>query len=208
LTFEARSVLYRTLVELYINLKEAPVPAIATITKELSPAAEHNAPNFIPLARSLGYHLRELSESFTAAVDVKAQAHGISINQWRYLRELLEKDGLSSGELTRRAGRQGPSTVVAVRSLERAGLVRTEGSRSDRRKSHVFLTAKGRRVAAKISPLVQTVQAMAVAGLSAEEIRLLKNLIVRIQRNVDANTRTRNLWAVWRTDLLAREVGA
>ena len=72
-----------------------------------APAPARGPADFISLARSLGYHLRELSESITAAVDIKAQAHGISINQWRYLRELLEKDGLSIGDLTRRAGRQG-----------------------------------------------------------------------------------------------------
>ena len=41
--------------------------------------------------------------------------------QWRYLRELWEEDGLSSGELTRRVGRQGPTTVVAVQLLGARG---------------------------------------------------------------------------------------
>src|SRR5947209_5244165 len=88
-----------------------------------------SAPNLVTLARSLGYHVRELSETWQDAMDAAAQAHGISLTQWRYLRELWETDRLSNSELTMRVGRQGPTTVVAVRSLERAGLVRIEKSR-------------------------------------------------------------------------------
>jgi DNA-binding MarR family transcriptional regulator len=161
----------------------------------------------IPLARSIGYHLRELSESLTAAMDREADATGITISQWRYLRELLEEDGLSSGELTRRVGRQGPTTVVAVQSLERAGLVTLTKSDHDRRKSYVHLTAQGRVLAGSIPPLVRKVADIALFGLSKDEVRSFKRLMVRMQRNLDANTRNRNSWAAWRTELLAEEVG-
>ena len=143
------------------------------------------APNFVPLARSLGYHVRELSESWQDAMDAAAQAHGISLTQWRYLRELWETDRLSTGELTTRVGRQGPTTVVAVRSLERAGLVRIEKSWHDRRKTYVRLTARGRRLAEVMSPVIQAVNEAAVAELTADETRLFKQLIVKIQRRLD-----------------------
>lgn len=177
-------------------------PSRAKRTEAVLPAAE-----IIPLARSVGYHLRELSESMTAAMDREADASGITISQWRYLRELLEEDGLSSGELTRRVGRQGPTTVVAVQGLERAGLVTLAKSEHDRRKSYVFLTERGRALAASIPPLVRKVADMALFGLTEEEVLTFKRLIVRIQRNLDANTRNRNSWSEWRTEQLAQEVG-
>lgn len=177
-------------------------PRRAKRAEAVLPAAE-----IIPLARSVGYHLRELSESLTAAMDREADASGITISQWRYLRELLEEDGLSSGELTRRVGRQGPTTVVAVQGLERAGLVTLAKSEHDRRKSYVFLTERGRALAASIPPLVRKVADMALFGLTEEEVLTFKRLIVRIQRNLDANTRNRNSWSEWRTEQLAQEVG-
>jgi MarR family transcriptional regulator, transcriptional regulator for hemolysin len=170
--------------------------------------AREAASGLYPLARSLGYHVRELSESWQAAMDAEAEKYGISLTQWRYLRELWEEDGLTSGELTRRVGRQGPTTVVAVKSMERAGLVRVEKSDHDRRKSYVRLTARGRRLATMMSPVIQRINDLAVADLSASELRLLKQLVVRIQRKLDAHGRHRNSWLVWRTDRLAEEAGA
>jgi DNA-binding MarR family transcriptional regulator len=164
-------------------------------------------PTLVPLVRSMGYHVRELSESWTAAMDAAAKAHGISLTQWRYLRELWETDRLSNGELTMRVGRQGPTTVMAVRSLERAGLVRIDKSRHDRRKTFICLTTRGRRLAEIMSPLIQTINEAAVADLTADELQVFKSVLVKIQRKLDRESPSRTSWAILRTDHLAREVG-
>ena len=52
-------------------------------------------------------------------MDQHAAANGVTVGQWRYLRELWEEDGLSTGELTRRVGRQGPTTVGSPFSCSR-----------------------------------------------------------------------------------------
>jgi len=171
-----------------------------------SPQAQADAA-FVPLVRSLGYHIRELSESLMTAMNLAALPHGITLVQWRYLRELWESDGLSAGELTRRVGRQGPTTVVAVQSLERAGFVRVEKDETDRRRTYAYLTARGRQMAEKMSPAIQQINDMAAAGMTADELKVLKRLIVRIQRNVDAHTRHRTSWSLWRTDVLAKDAG-
>jgi DNA-binding MarR family transcriptional regulator len=163
--------------------------------------------DYVPLVRSLGYHTRELSESWTAAVDREANSIGITVSQWRYLRELVEEDGLSHGELTRRAGRQGPTTVVAVRSLAKNNLVELRGSRVDRRRTHVFVTERGREVVAKVGAAVKAVQDIALAGLSAEELAAFSRGLVKIQRNLDRHMRVRNSWTVARTQQLADQIG-
>jgi DNA-binding MarR family transcriptional regulator len=164
-------------------------------------------PGFVPLARSLGYHVRELSESWSAAMDTAAQSHGISLTQWRYLRELWEEDRLTSGELTKRVGREGPTTVVAVRSLERAGLVRMVKSGHDRRKTFICLTAQGRRLAALMTAPIQQINDMAIGALTEDEVKFFKKLVVKMQRTLDANRPSRNSWSIWRTDRLAADVG-
>jgi len=187
------------------------VPNAAVISRKnanrTSPQAQADAA-FVPLVRSLGYHIRELSESLMTAMNLAALPNGITLVQWRYLRELWESDGLSTGELTRRVGRQGPTTVVAVQSLERAGFVRVEKDETDRRRTYAYLTARGRQMAERMSPAIQQVNDIAAAGLSADELKALKRLIVKIQRNVDAHTRHRTSWSLWRTEALAKEVGA
>jgi hypothetical protein len=45
-----------------------------------------------------------------------------------------------------------------------------------------------------------------LADLNEDEIRTFKRLIVRIQRTLDGESRTRNEWAEKRTQRLAEEV--
>ena len=111
------------------------------------------------------------------------------------------------GDLTRRVGRQGPTTVVAVQLLEKAGLVTVAKSAEDRRKSLVRLTPRGKRLAETMSPLIRDVNERAMADLSDAEIRTFKRLIVRIQRTLDLECRNRNEWSERRTQQLAKEVG-
>jgi DNA-binding MarR family transcriptional regulator len=171
-----------------------------------SPRAETEA-DLIPLERSLGYHVRQLAETWQGVMDRRAEEHGLTVSQWRYLRELWEEDGLSMGELTQRVGRQGPTTVVAVQLLERAGFVTVTKSDEDRRKSFVSLTRRGQRLAATMSPIISAVNDEATVGLTAKELRAFKRLIVRIQRTLDAKAGNRNGWAARRTRRLAEEVG-
>jgi MarR family transcriptional regulator, organic hydroperoxide resistance regulator len=169
-----------------------------------APAADDDV---VPLERSVGYHVRQLAESWQDVMDQSAEAHGVSVSQWRYLRELGEEEGLTIGDLTRRVGRQGPTTVVAVQFLEKAGLVEVSKSDADKRKSVVRLTARGKRLAEQMSPLIREVNARVMADLSDAEIRTFKRLIVRIQRTLDLECRNRNEWSEKRTQRLAKEVG-
>ncbi len=163
--------------------------------------------DLVPLERSVGYHVRQLAESWEDVMDRSAEANGVTVSQWRYLRELWEEDALTVGDLTRRVGRQGPTTVVAVQALEKAGLVTVTKSTDDRRKSVVRLTPRGKRLAETMSPLITDVNERAMADLSDAEIRTFKRLIVRIQRTLDLECRNRNEWSERRTRRLANEVG-
>ena len=171
------------------------------------PAPAHAESDLVPLERSVGYHIRQLAESWEDVMDQSAEANGVTVSQWRYLRELWEEDGLTVGDLTRRVGRQGPTTVVAVQFLEKAGLVTVAKSTEDRRKSLVRLTARGKKLAETMSPLIRKVNERAMADLSDAEIRTFKRLIVRIQRTLDPECRNRNQWSDRRTQRLAKEVG-
>jgi DNA-binding MarR family transcriptional regulator len=159
------------------------------------------------LDRSYGYHVRQLSESWKDAMHRRVDAHGVNQTQWRYLRELWEQDGLTQRDLSERVGRQGPTTVPAMRSLEAAGFVRIEQNGTDRRKTRVCLTALGRRTWETLAPLVGQVEDAAMAGLTPQEAKMFGKLIVKIQRNLDNLNHSRNSWALSRTDKLAEMIG-
>jgi MarR family transcriptional regulator, organic hydroperoxide resistance regulator len=177
---------------------------IRALARAAEPAVDGG---LVPLERSVGYHVRQLAETWQAVMDARAEAHGITVIQWRYLRELWEKDGLSMGELTRRVARQGPTTVAAVQLLEKAGLVTVAKSDEDRRKTFISLTRRGHRLAATMSPVIREVNELAMEDLTEAEVRAFKRVVVRIQRRLDREGGERNGWSARRTQRLAEEVG-
>jgi len=171
------------------------------------PAERKNRHAGQSLDRSYGYHLRQLAESWYRAMHRRVDAYGVSATQWRYLRELWEEDGLTQRDLSERVGRQGPTTVPALRSLEAAGYVRIEQNGTDRRKTRVCLTALGRRTWETLAPLIGQVEDAALAGLTPQEVKAFGKMIVKIQRNLDRDNHNRNAWALSRTDKLSEMIG-
>ena len=60
----------------------------------------------------------------SGSLEKRISPHGVTRGQWYFLRVLWEEDGLSQRELSVRVGMMEPTTVIALRSMEKAGLVR------------------------------------------------------------------------------------
>ena len=76
------------------------------------------------LGGSLGYLVRDANRAFQRLLEKRISPHGVTRGQWYFLRVLWEEDGLSQRELSVRVGMMEPTTVIALRSMEKAGLVR------------------------------------------------------------------------------------
>ena len=99
---------------------------------------------------------------------------------------LWREDGLTQRELSRRVGMREPTTVIALKSLERSGFVVRRKSVDDRRKAHVFLTPEAKALQPVLLPAVAEVNAIALAGLSASEIAVLRKALTQVGRNLAA----------------------
>jgi DNA-binding MarR family transcriptional regulator len=64
--------------------------------------------------------------------------------------------------------------------------VRRVRDKQDRRKLHVFLTPKGRRLKAKLLPLAREVVDAATADIGRREIEKLLDAVRTVRRNVSA----------------------
>jgi DNA-binding MarR family transcriptional regulator len=89
-----------------------------------------------------------LSESFYEQL----RNHGLSATEWRVLAALSEHDGVKMTELADLVLFKQPTLTKAIDRMERTQLVQRRTPDEDRRRTLVFLTDRGRRVAA---PLVQ-----------------------------------------------------
>ena len=72
---------------------------------------------------SLGYLTRIAFRSFSRALEKRTLPHGVTAGQWRFLRVLWREEGLTQRELSRRVGMREPTTVTALKGLEKSGLV-------------------------------------------------------------------------------------
>jgi MarR family transcriptional regulator for hemolysin len=135
---------------------------------------------------SIGYLTRIAFRAFSRALEVRTAPHGVSSGQWRFLRVLWREDGLTQRELSRRVGMREPTTVIALKSLERSGFVVRRKSVEDRRKAHVFLTPEAKALQPVLLPAVAEVNAIALAGLSPSEIAVLRKALTQVGRNLAA----------------------
>lgn len=137
---------------------------------------------------SLGYLARIAFRSFSRALEKRTLPHGVTSGQWRFLRVLWMEQGLTQRELSRRVGMREPTTVVAIKSLERSAFVRRERSRDDQRKVHVFLTPLAESLAATLLPAVAEVNMIATQGMSSDDVATLRRLLATVARNLADET--------------------
>ena len=84
---------------------------------------------------------------------------GLTEQQWRVLRVLWEHDNIPFSALAETTLIPAPSLVGVIDRLGKGGLVGRRRSESDRRNVSVFATAKGKKLQAKVSPLVEAAYA-------------------------------------------------
>ena len=76
----------------------------------------------------------------------------------------------------------------AAQGLVKRRLVARSQNKTDGRSHVLALTSEGRRLYAEIAPLALAYEAALIAGLSPEDVALLKRLLGRLQHAADALT--------------------
>lgn len=145
------------------------------------PAAESP---YAEWTNSLGYLMRTAFRSMSRALENRTSDHGVTASQWHFLRVLWMEDGISQRELSQRVRMREPTTVVALKRLEKSDLVHRKQSQDDGRKINVYLTPKAKRLKAKLMPLVEEVNDIATQGLSDIEKTELRRLLHKVNANL------------------------
>jgi len=149
------------------------------------PARRRSEDGGYPPIESAGYLVRDAHRAFQKLLEKRIAAHGISRGQWYFLRVLWIEDGLSQRELSGRVGMMEPTTVIALRSMEKAGLIRRSRSSEDKRVTNVWLTAKAKRMREQMLLLARAINEVAGQGVSREEFDAFRRAITRMTENLD-----------------------
>ena len=138
-----------------------------------------------PPAESSGYLVRDAHRAFQRLLEKRIAQYGVARGQWYFLRVLWTEDGLSQRELSARVGMMEPTTVIALRSMEKAGLMRRVRSSDDKRKAQVWLTPKAQRMRNELLSVARGITDQAEAGLRRDELAQFRRVIARMTANLD-----------------------
>jgi DNA-binding MarR family transcriptional regulator len=137
------------------------------------------------LGGSLGYLVRDANRAFQRLLEKRISPHGVTRGQWYFLRVLWEEDGLSQRELSSRVGMMEPTTVIALRGMAKAGLIRRVRGIDDRRVTRVHLTAKARRLRDRLLQISQGVNDQGAEGVDPAALAQFHRVIARMTENLD-----------------------
>jgi DNA-binding MarR family transcriptional regulator len=138
-----------------------------------------------PPRLSSGYLVRDAHRAFQRLLERRIAPYGVTRGQWYFLRVLWTADGLSQRELSGRVGMMEPTTVIALRSMERSGLIRRVRGDDDRRKMRVFLTAKAKRLRNELLGVARGITEAAEQGLGVRQLTSFRRAIARMTANLD-----------------------
>ncbi len=163
---------------------EDAIPRKTSPSKSTASASRYGAEN------SVGYIVRSTHLMFAKYLRNRLQPHKVTPGQWFFLRALWEEEGLSQRELSRRVRTTEPTTVSALRLLERNGLIRRVRNAEDRRTINIHLTPKGRELKDVLLPGILELNRTATEGLTREEVREAFRLLGKMRDNVAAKVDT------------------
>jgi DNA-binding MarR family transcriptional regulator len=132
----------------------------------------------------LAHVIRETTRALVRALTQRLAEHGVSFGHWTFLRILWEKDGLTQRELSAEAGVTEPSTFAAIRAMEKQGYVTRRQVAENRKNVYVHLTAKGRALEAKLVPLAEEVNRLAVRGVTSGDVQAARRVLLSIIDNL------------------------
>ena len=135
------------------------------------------------LTSHVGFWLRYVSNHVSRAFARKVEAHGVTVAEWVFMRQLLDVESLAPSRLAERMGMtRGAISKLSERLLAK-GLVARKDDRSDGRAHTLSQTVAGRALVPKLAALADANDAEFFDHLTpkarAELLRILKDIVER-----------------------------
>lgn len=133
----------------------------------------------------LGLLIAAVRSRIKQVVLAQVAQFGLAPQQFWTLIALRESPGQSQAQLAERVRADAPTVSRTLAVLLERRLVRSEPDPDDRRRSRVFLTAAGARLADELSRVASEVRASVVDGMSEGEEAAVRRGLKRILANLD-----------------------
>lgn len=130
---------------------------------------------------NFGWVTTDIARLMRTVFDRRVKALGITRPQWLAIVRLNRRPGASQSELADMMEIEKAPAGKIVDRLQERGWVERRADPVDRRINRIFLTERGERVFAVISPIAQSTVSDAVSDLSDREIALMMQLLDRVK---------------------------
>ena len=114
--------------------------------------------------------------------------HGLSIAEWRVLAVLASNGGQRQTDLADLTSIEASTLSRLVTRLVRMGLATRTRSANSNREVVVKLSTKGQTLVARLIPIARDYEAAAIAGMTAQELAVLKRCLRRVYDNMKSKT--------------------
>lgn len=131
------------------------------------------------------WSLRFAERAARKALSAELAGSGVYAGQELVLVKLVRHGSMPVAQLAKVLDVEVPTATRTAQRMESSGLVRRLKTAEDARQVRVELTDKGREMARRVEELNELAAKRALAGIDAEQRRLLRNLLWTITANVD-----------------------
>ena len=138
-----------------------------------------------PLDAYLPYLLNRAGARLAASFEKDVRPLGASLQTWRVLAALRERDGRRMGELSETTAIEVSTLTRLVDGLERRRLVKRRRDPADARVVLLHVAPAGRRLTARLLPIAERYERVALDGFSPREAETLRRALRRLHANMD-----------------------
>jgi homoprotocatechuate degradation regulator HpaR len=135
--------------------------------------------------QSLPMALLRAREAVMKKFSPALKAHGLSPQQWRVIRALVEEEALDATEIAERCALLMPSLSRILQNLEKRGLVDRKTASDDQRRSMVSITATGKKLFRTLSPINEARYAYITEKFGYGKLELLYELLDELVEKID-----------------------
>jgi DNA-binding MarR family transcriptional regulator len=132
----------------------------------------------------LAHLVKDATRALVRALQDRLARHKVAFGHWTFLRILWEHDGLTQSQLSSEAGVMEPTTFTALKAMEKLGYIKRRQAPGNRKNVYVFLTPKGRALKARLVPVAEEVNRVAVTGLSRDDVARTRAHLLTIIENL------------------------
>jgi homoprotocatechuate degradation regulator HpaR len=137
--------------------------------------------------KNLPHLLLQSREALMSRFRPVLNQHGVTEQQWRILRVLLDEDGLEPRQLCERCLISSPSIAGVLMRMEEAGLIKRERMEHDQRRVKVTVTATTKKLGKSIAPIIEREYLELEKKVGVKQLQQVYDTLDTLLQNLDSH---------------------